>query len=137
MTLLSRALCALCFVAAPLALALPSSAQDAAAPSPAQEIPIPAPQALQSGDDTPWLYRGSDVPVDRKWLFGEMENGLRYAVRKNGVPPGQVSIRVRLDVGSLHERDFEQGYAHLLEHLLFRESKYLGQAEAIAAAAIA
>ena len=133
MTLLSRALCALCFVAAPLALALPSSAQDAAAPSPAQEIPIPAPQALQSGDDTPWLYRGSDVPVDRKWLFGEMENGLRYAVRKNGVPPGQVSIRVRLDVGSLHERDFEQGYAHLLEHLLFRESKYLGQAEAIAA----
>ena len=46
---------------------------------------------------------------------------------------GQVSIRVRLDVGSLHERDFEQGYAHLLEHLLFRESKYLGQAEAIAA----
>ncbi|MEL6877299.1 MAG: insulinase family protein, partial [Pseudomonadota bacterium] len=28
-------------------------------------------------------------------------------------------------------RDFEQGYAHLLEHLLFRESKYLGQAKAI------
>ena len=94
---------------------------------------MPAPQALQAGDETPWLYRGSDVPVDREWLFGEMENGLRYAVRKNGVPPGQVSIRVRLDVGSLHERDFEQGYAHLLEHLLFRESKYLGQAEAIAA----
>ncbi|MEM1194586.1 MAG: insulinase family protein [Pseudomonadota bacterium] len=92
-----------------------------------------APLALQTGDETPWLYRGSDVPVDREWLFGEMDNGLRYAVRRNGVPPGQVSIRVRIDAGSLHERDFEQGYAHLLEHLLFRESKYLGQAEAIAA----
>ena len=94
---------------------------------------VPQPKALQTGDETPWLYRGSDVPVDREWLFGEMENGLRYAVRRNGVPPGQVSIRVRIDAGSLHERDFEQGYAHLLEHLLFRESKYLGQAEAIAA----
>jgi hypothetical protein len=51
----------------------------------------------------PWLYRGSDVPVDREWKFGELPNGLRYAVRKNGVPPGQVSIRIRVDAGSLYE----------------------------------
>ncbi|MEM9312694.1 MAG: insulinase family protein, partial [Pseudomonadota bacterium] len=121
MTLFTRAICALSLIAAPFALVAPSIAQDAPAPPPTAEIPVPAPRALQAGDETPWLYRGSDVPVDREWLFGEMENGLRYAVRKNGVPPGQVSIRVRLDVGSLHERDFEQGYAHLLEHLLFRE----------------
>jgi len=101
--------------------------------APAEATAIPAPTALQNADETPWLYQGSDVPVDREWLFGEMDNGLRYAVRRNGVPPGQVSIRVAVDAGSLHERDFEQGYAHLLEHLLFRESKYLGQAEAIAA----
>ncbi|MEC8714483.1 MAG: insulinase family protein, partial [Pseudomonadota bacterium] len=35
------------------------------------------------------------------------------------------------DAGSLHEEDSELGYAHLLEHLLFRESRYLGPAEAI------
>ncbi|TNE48024.1 MAG: insulinase family protein, partial [Sphingomonadales bacterium] len=93
--------------------------------------PAPEPQALQTGDEVPWLYRDSDIPRDEEWLFGEMENGLRYAVRKNGVPPGQVSIRVRIDAGSLHETDDEQGYAHLLEHMLFRESKYLGQGEAI------
>lgn len=145
MTFLTRGLCALSLLAAPFAPAVPAFAQDASAPAPARQtapaddravegdIPIPAPRALQEGDTVPWLYRGSDVPVDREWLFGEMENGLRYAVRKNGVPPGQISIRVRIDAGSLHERDFEQGYAHLLEHLLFRESKYLGQAEAIAA----
>jgi zinc protease len=28
------------------------------------------------------------------------ENGLRWAVRANSVPPGQVSIRIRMDVGS-------------------------------------
>ena len=91
---------------------------------------LPAmPAAAQ--DDVPWLYENSDVPPDREWNFGELENGLRYAVRKNGVPPGQVSIRIRIDAGSLNEADSEQGYAHLLEHLLFRESKYLGDGQAI------
>ncbi len=94
---------------------------------------VPAPQAVTPEGEVPWLYEGSNVPVDEEWLFGEMENGLRYAVRRNGVPPNAISVRVRIDAGSLYEQDSEQGYAHLLEHLLFRESKYLGQAEAIAA----
>ncbi|MEM8724391.1 MAG: insulinase family protein [Pseudomonadota bacterium] len=128
MNLFSSALRAIAFIAAPAALVFPAVAQDTA-PQPS----IPAPQAVQTGDEVPWLYEGSNVPVDREWLFGKMDNGLRYAVRRNGVPPGQVSIRVRVDAGSLHERDEEQGFAHLLEHLLFRESQYLGQAEAIAA----
>lgn len=106
----------------PLALAAPAlTAQEA----------LPPPTALQSGQQTPWIYEGSDVPRDPEWLFGEMDNGLRYAVRRNGVPPGQVSIRIRVDAGSLHEEDSERGFAHLLEHLLFRESKYLGPAMAI------
>jgi zinc protease len=136
MTSFSRATRALALLLAPLVLVQPLLAQQAntppAATAPAAP-PVPAPKALQTGDTVPWLYRGSDVPVDDKWLFGEMKNGLRYAVRRNGVPPRQVSIRVRIDAGSMHETDSEQGYAHLLEHLLFRESKYLGQAEAISA----
>ena len=70
--------------------------------------PPPQPHAICRPATTPWLYRGSDVPQDKEWLFGEMPNGLRYAVRQNGVPPGQVSIRVRIDAGSLHERDSER-----------------------------
>lgn len=79
----------------------------------------------------PWLYRNSDVPPDPEWVFGELSNGVRYAVRRNGVPPGQVSIRVRIDMGSLAEKPEEAGYAHLIEHLVFRQSKYLGEAQAI------
>ncbi|QYU67156.1 insulinase family protein [Leptolyngbya sp. 15MV] len=93
----------------------------------AQRIELPTPTALQTGTETPWIYEGSDVPRDPEWQWGEMDNGLRYAVRNNGVPPGQVSIRIRVDAGSLHEQESERGYAHLLEHLLFRESKYLGR----------
>ena len=89
------------------------------------------PPNLEPGEKTPWLYQGSDVPVDKAWTFGELNNGVRYAVRRNGVPPGQVSIRVRIDAGSMMETDPEQGFAHLLEHLTFRGSKYVPDGEAI------
>ncbi|WP_081944853.1 M16 family metallopeptidase [Sphingopyxis sp. MWB1] len=77
-----------------------------------------------------WLYRGSDIPRDPAWHFGTLPNGVRYAVRNNGVPPGQVSIRVRMDVGSLFEKENERGYAHLLEHLSFRSSVHIPDGEA-------
>lgn len=79
----------------------------------------------------PWIYRGTDIPVDAQWLMGELPNGVRYAVRQNGVPPCQVSIRVRIDAGSLHENEGERGFAHLVEHLTFRESRHFGPGEAI------
>ena len=108
----------------PLALLAPSATAQ-------QAVPVGAPASLQTGEEVPWIYEGSDVPRDKEWQFGEMDNGLRYAVRKNGVPPRQVSIRIRIDAGSIHEEDDERGFAHLMEHLSFRESKYLGPAMAI------
>ncbi len=81
-------------------------------------------------DTSPWLFKGSDIPPDPAWNFGALPNGLRYAVRKNGVPPGQVAVRVRIDAGSLNETDEERGYAHLIEHLSFRGSKYVPDGEA-------
>ena len=101
-----------------------------AAPAGAQTAPVNALPPLPP-QESPWLYKGSDVPHDKEWLFGTLPSGLRWAVRRNGVPPGQVSIRIAMDVGSLHERPGEEGFAHLLEHLVFRQSKYLGEAQAI------
>jgi zinc protease len=71
----------------------------------------------------PWLYEKSDVPIDPEWHFGVLDNGLRYAVRRNDVPAGQVSIRIRVDVGSLMEEPDEAGFAHFIEHLSFRGSR--------------
>ena len=91
-------------------------------PGPALAQPTagtPAP-AAQAGGDADWLYRGSDIPRDPAWRFGTLANGLHYAVRRNALPAGQVSIRVRIDAGSLHEADNERGWAHFLEHMLFR-----------------
>jgi len=47
------------------------------------------------------------------------------------VPQDQLSIRVRIDAGSMAETDAERGYAHLLEHLTFRQSKYLAEGKTI------
>jgi zinc protease len=93
------------------------------APAVAQQAPAPQPAKG-------WLYERSDITPDPDWRFGTLPNGLRYAVRKNGVPPGQVSIRIRIDAGSLMERDTERGYAHLIEHLSFRGSEHVPDGEA-------
>jgi zinc protease len=85
--------------------------------------------AAPQSAETPWLYIGSDVPVDTSWTFGVLDNGLKYAVKRNQVPQGQVSIRVRIDAGALHEEDDEQGFAHLLEHLSFRGSEFVPDGE--------
>ncbi|MGQ0558496.1 MAG: insulinase family protein, partial [Sphingosinicella sp.] len=77
------------------------------------------PATAQPGD-ADWLYRGSDIPRDSAWRFGTLGNGLRYAIRRKPLPAGQVSIRIRIDAGSLHERDEARGWAHFVEHMLFR-----------------
>ncbi|WP_093333244.1 M16 family metallopeptidase [Sphingomonas rubra] len=97
----------------------------AAPPPPATAAPAAVPV-----DTSAWLYKGSDITPDPAWSFGTLPNGLRYAVRRNGVPPGQVSVRVAMDVGSLYEKDSERGFAHFIEHLSFRSSAYVADGEA-------
>lgn len=87
-------------------------------------------QEAENDSVVPWLYENSDIPVDRSWTFGKLDNGVRYAVKRNGVPPGQVSIRLRVDVGSLMETEEEQGFAHFMEHLTFRGSTHVPDGEA-------
>uniref|UniRef100_UPI00157527C9 M16 family metallopeptidase n=1 Tax=Sphingomonas bacterium TaxID=1895847 RepID=UPI00157527C9 len=89
----------------------------------------PRPAAPVAVDHTAWLYKGSDITPDPAWQFGTLPNGVRYAVRRNGVPPGQVSIRVRVDTGSLYETDSERGFAHFIEHLSYRASAFAPDGE--------
>ncbi|THD37821.1 MAG: insulinase family protein [Sphingomonas sp.] len=114
-------------LAVTLGLSLPAIAQNVPNSKTAGST---SPTIRPEVDRSPWLFKGSDITPDLNWHFGTLPNGLRYAVRKNGVPPGQVSIRVRIDAGSLYEDDSEQGYAHFMEHLVFRGSQYVADNEA-------
>lgn len=116
-----------------LPLALLSGCAAFRSDAPRSAIPLdPAAEAVLTPitGEQPWLFKNSDIPPDPAWTFGELPNGLRYAVRRNGVPPGQVSVRVRVDAGSLMEQEHEQGFAHLLEHLSFRGSAHVPNGEA-------
>lgn len=129
MTILQRSLRAFllpAFVLLPLSVATPALAQMCTIPAdPARDAP------QYDRPDDPWIYRGTDIPVDQEWLFGELPNGLRYAVRRNGAPPCQVSIRVAIDAGAINEEESERGFAHLIEHLTFRQSRNFANSEAI------
>ena len=96
MAFLSRAFAPVLVLALTSAVVAQTKAPQPKAPAPA--APAAAVPTVKV-DPAPWLYKGSDLPHDPAWVFGTLPNGLRYAVRKNDVPPGQISIRVRIDAG--------------------------------------
>ena len=96
-------------------------------PAPAAQATQPAPRQ-KPGE---WPQAHSDLPPDPAIRFGALPNGMRYAIMKNATPPGQASLRLRIDAGSLMEADNQQGLAHFLEHMAFRGSKNVPDGEMI------
>ena len=80
---------------------------------------------------TPWAHEGSDIAPDPAVRFGALPNGMRYALLKNQLPPGAVSIRMSVDFGSLEEAENERGLAHFIEHMAFNGSKNVPEGEMV------
>lgn len=78
-----------------------------------------------------WLHKTSDLKADPNVTFGTLPNGMRYAIMKNNTPKDAVSMRLRIDAGSVQENDAQQGIAHLLEHMAFRGSKKIADGEVV------
>lgn len=78
-----------------------------------------------------WPQAVSDVAADPDVRFGALPNGMRYAIIHNATPPGQASLRLRFDAGSLMETDAQQGLAHFLEHMAFNGSKGIAEGEMV------
>lgn len=77
----------------------------------------------------PWAHVRSDLRADPEIRFGKLPNGMRYALRRNATPPGQVVLRLRIDAGSLVERDDQRGLAHFMEHMAFNGTKNIPENE--------
>ena len=54
---------------------------------------------------------------------------MRYAIMKNATPPGEASVRLRIDTGSLNERDDQRGVAHFLEHMVLNGTRNVPEGE--------
>ena len=79
----------------------------------------PTDQAARSA----WGFDRSDLAPHPDVRFGVLANGMRYALMHNAHPAAALSVRLRIDVGATAEGEREQGYVHLLEHLIFHGSK--------------
>lgn len=75
---------------------------------------------------------GSDLAADPAVRFGILPNGMRYAIERRNAPAGQVSVRLRLAVGAIHESEDQLGYAHLVEHMAFNGSQAIPEGEMVA-----
>jgi zinc protease len=81
------------------------------------------PRILSAAMLPAWPMRADDIVPSPRVTWGRLDNGLRYALLPNKTPADQVSIRLFVDAGSLHERDDERGYAHFVEHMAFNGTK--------------
>ncbi|MFN3511408.1 MAG: M16 family metallopeptidase [Phenylobacterium sp.] len=111
------------------ALALSSCASGISLPKlPTIDRAPAAAAALQPGE---WPQARSDLAPDPDVRFGALPNGMRYAIRRQTIPPHQAAIRLRFDAGSLMEADDQQGLAHFLEHMAFNGSAAVPEGEMI------
>ncbi|QUL39265.1 pitrilysin family protein [Erythrobacter sp. JK5] len=78
-----------------------------------------------------WPFEVSDVEVDRGYVFGRLDNGMRYILRENATPEGTALVRMRIDSGSLDETESERGLSHYLEHMAFNGSSGIPEGEMI------
>ena len=81
--------------------------------------------------DGVWGQSYSDLKPEADVRFGQLPNGVRYAVMRNATPGGQASLRLRIGAGSLQEHDDQQGLAHFLEHMAFRGSTHVPENELV------
>src|SRR5659263_56787 len=66
---------------------------------------------------------GTTVPIDPAYRTGKLENGLTYYIRHNTEPAGRASYYIMQNVGSILEKDSQNGLAHFLEHMAFNGTK--------------
>jgi zinc protease len=72
------------------------------------------------------------LPIDPLVTTGQLDNGIRYYIRKNGRPENRADLRLAVDVGSLQEEDDQRGLAHFVEHMAFNGTKNFPKQEIVA-----
>lgn len=81
-----------------------------------------------SPDASSWM-RGEGLRPDPELQLGRLANGMRYVIRRNRTPPGDASIRLHIDTGSLNEAEDQRGLAHFLEHMVLNGTENVPEGE--------
>lgn len=73
----------------------------------------------------------SDLQADPAVRFGMLPNGMRYQILRNATPPHNASLRLRIEVGSMYEREDQRGLAHFIEHMVLNGTRNVPEGEMI------
>jgi zinc protease len=79
----------------------------------------------------PAIALDQQLPVDTAVRTGQLANGMRYYIRRNVRPANRVSLRLAVNVGSIHEDEDQRGLAHFLEHMAFNGTENFKPGELI------
>src|SRR6185369_8270935 len=71
------------------------------------------------------------LPVDPEITTGKLENGLRFFIRRNGVPQDRAEIWLAVNAGSLLEDEDQRGLAHFIEHMAFNGTDHFAKMELV------
>ncbi len=63
------------------------------------------------------------VPIDQDVVVGQLDNGLKYYIRKNVRPEERADFYIVHNVGAILENDDQDGLAHFCEHMAFNGTK--------------
>ena len=94
-------------------------------------LTTPLQAEIVNWDPADWDLEHSEFEPDGNWIFGKLDNGLRYIVRANNRPEGTAELRMEIATGSLDEADSERGFAHYVEHMAFNGSINVPEGEMI------
>ena len=72
----------------------------------------------------PWPPKLDGIEGDPAVVYGQLENGVRWAYLPNAHPEDQLSLRLLVEAGSFMEEDDELGMAHFLEHMAFNGTQH-------------
>ena len=92
--------------------------------APAAAPAAPVAQSVQAASQA-----GNDLRPDPAVRFGVLPNGMHYEIMRNATPPHNASLRLRIGVGSLYERDDQRGIAHFIEHMAFNGTTHVPKGE--------
>lgn len=105
-------------LAALLAPAMPALGQAAAQPAAAADMGALAQEKLPNSPDL---------------VIGQLDNGVKYVIKKHSNPPGRISIQMLVSTGSLNESEDQRGLAHYMEHMAFNGSEHFPPGQLIPA----
>lgn len=83
------------------------------------------PAAAADASRHAWGFDRSDLTPHPGVRFGVLPNGMRYALMRNAVPAGGLSVRLHVAAGATVEEERQQGFMHVIEHMIFEGSKTL------------